>query len=242
MASVSPCPVLGYAVEADAEVRAEGVVARRRAAAAVPAVDAVGRGRGPARAARGAAGPERAGRRRGGAVVRRALRRRGVRPRRPRPGRRCAWRCTASRTVPSWSSTATTPTRPRPRRRCGRWPRCRAERKLALLGLMAELGAETEAEHRRVARLAEELGIEVVGLPDRPLRGGPGGRRRRRRRAAADAGPGRRRPGQGQPGGAARGRRRGAYGAASRRSVAGGRRVARRRAVGDARRRRGPGG
>ena len=28
---------------------------------------------------------------------------------------------------------------------------------------MAELGAETEAEHRRVARLAEELGIEVVG-------------------------------------------------------------------------------
>ena len=38
-----------------------------------------------------------------------------------------------------------------------------APRKLALLGLMAELGAETEAEHRRAARLAEELGIEVVG-------------------------------------------------------------------------------
>ena len=36
-------------------------------------------------------------------------------------------------------------------------------RKLALLGLMAELGAETEAEHRRSAQLAEELGIEVVG-------------------------------------------------------------------------------
>ncbi len=38
-----------------------------------------------------------------------------------------------------------------------------AARQLALLGLMAELGAETEAEHRRIARLAEGLGIEVVG-------------------------------------------------------------------------------
>jgi UDP-N-acetylmuramoyl-tripeptide--D-alanyl-D-alanine ligase len=38
-----------------------------------------------------------------------------------------------------------------------------APRKLALLGLMAELGAETETEHRRAAALAEELGIEVVG-------------------------------------------------------------------------------
>ena len=36
-------------------------------------------------------------------------------------------------------------------------------RKLALLGLMAELGAETGPEHRRVARQAKELGIEVVG-------------------------------------------------------------------------------
>jgi UDP-N-acetylmuramoyl-tripeptide--D-alanyl-D-alanine ligase len=38
-----------------------------------------------------------------------------------------------------------------------------ADRKLALLGLMAELGAETEPEHRRLAGLAEELGLEVVG-------------------------------------------------------------------------------
>jgi UDP-N-acetylmuramoyl-tripeptide--D-alanyl-D-alanine ligase len=36
-------------------------------------------------------------------------------------------------------------------------------RKLALLGLMAELGPDTEAEHRRVAALADDLGIEVVG-------------------------------------------------------------------------------
>jgi UDP-N-acetylmuramoyl-tripeptide--D-alanyl-D-alanine ligase len=38
-----------------------------------------------------------------------------------------------------------------------------AARKLALLGLMAELGTETEPEHRRVAALAAELEIEVVG-------------------------------------------------------------------------------
>jgi UDP-N-acetylmuramoyl-tripeptide--D-alanyl-D-alanine ligase len=39
----------------------------------------------------------------------------------------------------------------------------RAGRKVALLGLMAELGTQAEAEHRRVSQLAEELGIEVVG-------------------------------------------------------------------------------
>jgi UDP-N-acetylmuramoyl-tripeptide--D-alanyl-D-alanine ligase len=38
-----------------------------------------------------------------------------------------------------------------------------AGRKVALLGVMAELGSETEAEHARAARFAEELGIEVVG-------------------------------------------------------------------------------
>jgi UDP-N-acetylmuramoyl-tripeptide--D-alanyl-D-alanine ligase len=38
-----------------------------------------------------------------------------------------------------------------------------AGRKVALLGLMAELGNDTEAEHRRAAELAEELDIEVVG-------------------------------------------------------------------------------
>ena len=37
-------------------------------------------------------------------------------------------------------------------------------RKLALLGLMAELGTETVSEHRRAAELAGELGIEVVGF------------------------------------------------------------------------------
>jgi UDP-N-acetylmuramoyl-tripeptide--D-alanyl-D-alanine ligase len=37
------------------------------------------------------------------------------------------------------------------------------ERKLAILGLMAELGDRSESEHRRIALVAEELGIEVVG-------------------------------------------------------------------------------
>src|SRR4051812_33945589 len=36
-------------------------------------------------------------------------------------------------------------------------------RKLALLGLMAEVGDQSESEHRRIALVAEELGIEVVG-------------------------------------------------------------------------------
>jgi UDP-N-acetylmuramoyl-tripeptide--D-alanyl-D-alanine ligase len=40
-------------------------------------------------------------------------------------------------------------------------------RKLALLGLMAELGDETESAHRGIARVAEELGIEVVGYETR---------------------------------------------------------------------------
>src|SRR5215216_3507724 len=37
------------------------------------------------------------------------------------------------------------------------------ERKLALLGRMAELGDQSESEHRRIALVAEELGIDVVG-------------------------------------------------------------------------------
>lgn len=37
------------------------------------------------------------------------------------------------------------------------------KRKLAVLGLMAELGDQSESEHRRIALVAEGLGIEVVG-------------------------------------------------------------------------------
>src|ERR671937_881236 len=41
------------------------------------------------------------------------------------------------------------------------------ERKLALLGVMAELGDQRESQHRRIAGLAQELGIEVVGYETR---------------------------------------------------------------------------
>jgi UDP-N-acetylmuramoyl-tripeptide--D-alanyl-D-alanine ligase len=37
------------------------------------------------------------------------------------------------------------------------------KRKLAVLGLMAELGDHSESEHRRITVVAEELGIQVVG-------------------------------------------------------------------------------
>jgi UDP-N-acetylmuramoyl-tripeptide--D-alanyl-D-alanine ligase len=37
------------------------------------------------------------------------------------------------------------------------------QRKLALLGLMAELGDHSQLEHRRIALLAEDLGVQVVG-------------------------------------------------------------------------------
>jgi UDP-N-acetylmuramoyl-tripeptide--D-alanyl-D-alanine ligase len=38
-----------------------------------------------------------------------------------------------------------------------------AERKLAVLGLMAELGDHSTSEHHRITLLAEQLGIEIVG-------------------------------------------------------------------------------
>jgi UDP-N-acetylmuramoyl-tripeptide--D-alanyl-D-alanine ligase len=44
------------------------------------------------------------------------------------------------------------------------------ERKLAVLGLMAELGEESASEHRRIARVAREVGVEVVGY-ETPLYG-----------------------------------------------------------------------
>jgi len=41
------------------------------------------------------------------------------------------------------------------------------KRKLAILGLMAELGDCSESEHRRITLVAEEFGIEVVGYETR---------------------------------------------------------------------------
>ena len=39
-----------------------------------------------------------------------------------------------------------------------------AERRTAVLGPMAELGAAADAEHRRVAERADELGIRLVAV------------------------------------------------------------------------------
>ena len=64
------------------------------------------------------------------------------------------------------------------------------ERKLAVLGLMAELGDRSEAEHRRIARVAEELGIDVVGYETDALWRGVRDGRRRGGRLVAHAGPG----------------------------------------------------
>jgi UDP-N-acetylmuramoyl-tripeptide--D-alanyl-D-alanine ligase len=41
------------------------------------------------------------------------------------------------------------------------------ERKLAILGLMAELGDQSESEHLRIALVAQGLGIDVVGYKTR---------------------------------------------------------------------------
>ncbi|HEY7072243.1 MAG TPA: UDP-N-acetylmuramoyl-tripeptide--D-alanyl-D-alanine ligase [Acidimicrobiales bacterium] len=46
-----------------------------------------------------------------------------------------------------------------------------ARRRIAVLGLMAELGDTSEAEHRTVADLARDLGIEVIAV-DAPAYGG----------------------------------------------------------------------
>ena len=64
------------------------------------------------------------------------------------------------------------------------------ERKLAVLGLMAELGDQSESEHRRIARVAEELGIEVVGYETGALWRGARDGCRRGCRLVAHAGPG----------------------------------------------------
>lgn len=162
MASVSPCPVLRYAVEGDADVRAEGIVLdgdlRPRFQMATPW------GRGEVRlalhgiqqvpnalAAAAAAlwcgasfdGVVDALRTAAGSPLRMEVRRM---PNGPVLVVDC-YNANPASTEAALRSMAELP----------------AGRKVALLGLMAELGADTETEHRRTAQLAEELGIEVVG-------------------------------------------------------------------------------
>jgi UDP-N-acetylmuramoyl-tripeptide--D-alanyl-D-alanine ligase len=162
MASVSPCPVLRYAVEGDADIRAEGVVLdgdlRPRFQMATPW---------------------------GGGEVRLALH--GIQqvPNALAAAAAALW-CGASfdGVVDALRTATGSPLRMEVRRMTNgpvlvvdcynanpasteaalrSMAELPAGRKVALLGLMAELGADTETEHRRTAQLAEELGIEVVG-------------------------------------------------------------------------------
>jgi UDP-N-acetylmuramoyl-tripeptide--D-alanyl-D-alanine ligase len=107
MASLSACPVLGYAVGADAEVRADDITLDRDLRARFRLSSAWGQ----TEVRLGLHG------------VHQVAGRGGVRSLAALPG----------------------------------------ERKLAVLGLMAELGDWSESEHRRIALVAEGLGIEVVG-------------------------------------------------------------------------------
>ena len=162
MAARSPCPVLGYATEADAEVRAEGVELDADLRARFMLVTPWGKGE-----------------------VRLALH--GVHQVPDALGAAAAalW-CEVpfERVVAALSEATGSPLRMEVRRSPNRpalivdcynanpasteaalraLAALQGSRKVALLGLMAELGSETEAEHRRVASLADDLGIELVG-------------------------------------------------------------------------------
>jgi UDP-N-acetylmuramoyl-tripeptide--D-alanyl-D-alanine ligase len=162
MASFSPCPVLGYAVEADAEVRAEAVALDGDLRARFDLVTPWGRGE-----------------------VRLSLHGLQQVPNALAAAAAALWCAVPFEAVLSSLAEATgSPYRMEVHRAAGgpllvadcynanpasteaalrTLASVRAERKLALLGLMAELGVETAGEHRRMAGLAEALGIEVVG-------------------------------------------------------------------------------
>jgi UDP-N-acetylmuramoyl-tripeptide--D-alanyl-D-alanine ligase len=162
MASFSPCPVLGYAVEADAEVRAEAVVLDDDLRAHFRLVTPWGTGEvrlslhglqqvpnalAAASTALWCGVPFDA--------VREALAEATGSPfrmevHRPTGGPLLLADCYNANPASTEAALRTL-------------GRVEAERKVALLGLMAELGTATEAEHLRMASMAEELGIEVVG-------------------------------------------------------------------------------
>ena len=82
------------------------------------------------------------------------------------------WRMDLRRTASGARASSTTPTTPTPRRwrrRCGRWRRS-GRRRIAVLGVMAELGDRRVAEHVAVAALADDLGIDVVAYETDALR------------------------------------------------------------------------
>jgi UDP-N-acetylmuramoyl-tripeptide--D-alanyl-D-alanine ligase len=162
MAAISPCPVLGYATEGDAEVRGEGVELDDELRARFMLVTPWGKGE-----------------------VRLALHGAHQVPNALAAAAAALW-CEVSfeRVAAALSEATGSPLRMEVRRVAkgpGLIVDCynanpasteaalralaalKGARKVALLGLMAELGSETEAEHRRAASLADHLGIELVG-------------------------------------------------------------------------------
>jgi UDP-N-acetylmuramoyl-tripeptide--D-alanyl-D-alanine ligase len=162
MASDSPCPVLGYAVEANAEVRAEAVALDDELRARFTLVTPWGRGEvrlrlhglqqvpnalAAAAAALWCGVPFEA-------VLTALAEATGS------PFRMEVYRAPGGPVLVADCYNANPASTEAALRTLAEVP---SERKLALLGLMAELGAETGAEHQRMAGLAEGLGIEVVG-------------------------------------------------------------------------------
>jgi UDP-N-acetylmuramoyl-tripeptide--D-alanyl-D-alanine ligase len=162
MAALSPCPVLGYAMQADAEVRGEGVELDTDLRPRFMLVTPWGKGE-----------------------VRLALH--GVHqvPDALAAAAAALWcQVPFERVVAALSEATGSPMRMEVRRvpsgpalivDCYNANPASTEaalqalaalngaRKVALLGLMAELGSETESEHQRVRSLADDLGIELVG-------------------------------------------------------------------------------
>ena len=162
MAAASPCPVLGYSVEADAEIRAEGIELDSDLRPRFTLVSPWGKGE-----------------------VRLALH--GVHqvPNALAAAATALWCEVPFGRVAEALSASTGSALRMEVRRLPRGPALivdcynanpasteaalraltalEGQRKVALLGLMAELGAETEAEHGRLASLADQLGIELVG-------------------------------------------------------------------------------
>jgi UDP-N-acetylmuramoyl-tripeptide--D-alanyl-D-alanine ligase len=162
MAARSPCPVLGYATEADAEVRGEGVELDDELRARFRLVTPWGKGE-----------------------VRLALHGVHLVPDALAAAAAALWCEVPFERVASALSSATGSPLRMDVRRVPNGPALivdcynanpasteaalralaalKGARKVALLGLMAELGSETGGEHRRVASLAHDLGIELVG-------------------------------------------------------------------------------
>jgi UDP-N-acetylmuramoyl-tripeptide--D-alanyl-D-alanine ligase len=162
MAALSPCPVLGYATESDAEVRGEGVELDDELRARFTLVTPWGKGE-----------------------VRLALHGIHQVPDALAAAAAALWCEVPFECVVTALSEATGSPMRMEVRRVPNGPAfivdcynanpasteaalralaaLKGARKVALLGLMAELGPEAEAEHRRAASLADDLGIELVG-------------------------------------------------------------------------------